>query len=100
VRILGTTDFVPSHGMAGILAACASPTPCHIAATIKVGGVTIANTGTEQIGGEEAGYVFFSISGRGRQLLAGTLGNHLPADLSLAAGTSVAHGTIALVGFG
>ena len=71
VRILGTTDFVPSHGMAGILAACASPTPCHIAATIKVGGVTIAKTGTEMIGGEEAGYVFFTITGRGRQLLAG-----------------------------
>ncbi len=100
VRILGTTDFVPSHGMAGILAACASPTPCHIAATIKVAGVTIAKTGTEMIGGEEAGYVFFTITSRGRQLLAGTLGNHLPADLSLAAGTSVAHGTIALVGFG
>ncbi len=100
VRILGTTDFVPSRGMAGILAACASPTPCHIAATIKVGGVTIAKTGTEMIGGEEAGYVFFTISARGRQLLATTLGNHLPADLSLAAGTSVAHGTIALVGFG
>jgi hypothetical protein len=100
IRILGTTDFVPPRGMAGILAACASPTPCHIAATITVSGVTVARTGTEMIGGEEAGYVFFSISGRGRQMLAGTMGNHLPAELSLAAGTSVAHGTIALVGFG
>jgi hypothetical protein len=99
VRILGTTDFVPPRGMAGILAACASPTPCHIAATIKLAGLTIAKTGTETIGGEEAGYVFFSISGRGRQLLAGAVGNHLPADVSLAAGTSVARGTIALVGF-
>ena len=85
--------------MAGILAACSSPTPCHIAATISVAGVRVARTGTEIVGGEEAGYVFFTLSGRGRQLLAGALGNHLQADVTLAAGTSVARGTIALVGF-
>jgi hypothetical protein len=85
--------------MAGILAACASPTPCHIAARISVAGVTVARTGTEVVGGEEAGYVFFSLSGRGRKLLAGALGNRLPADVALAAGTSVARGRVALVGF-
>jgi hypothetical protein len=99
VLFLGTTDFVPARGLAGILAACSSPTPCHIAATISAGGVTVARTGTETIGGEEAGYVFFSPSASGRRLLARAPGNHLQARVALAAGARVARGTVALVGF-
>jgi hypothetical protein len=100
VQILGTTDFVPAHGLGGILASCSSPTPCHIAATITVGGTTVAKTGTETIGGKEAGYVFFPLSAHGRGMLTQALGNHLQAELALSAGTSVARGTIALVAFG
>jgi Rv2525c-like, glycoside hydrolase-like domain len=99
VQILGATDFVPARGLGGILASCTSPTPCHVSTTISVGGVTVARTGTETIGGEEAGYLFFPLSGHGRRLLAGAPGNHLQAEVSLAAGTRVARGTIALVGF-
>jgi hypothetical protein len=99
VQILGATDFVPARGLGGILASCSSPAPCHIAATITVGGTTVARTGTETIGGEEAGYVFFPLSAHGRGMLARALGNHLQAELALSAGTSVARGTIALVAF-
>ena len=66
---------------------------------VTVGGVTVARTGSETIGGEEAGYVFFPMSAHGRAMLAGALGNHLQAELTLSAGTSVARGTIALVAF-
>jgi Rv2525c-like, glycoside hydrolase-like domain len=99
VQFLGATDFIPERGLGGILAACGSPTPCHIAATVSIAGVTVARTGTETIGGEEAGYVFFPLSGRGRRLLADDPGNHVPAAVSLAAGATVARGTIALVSF-
>ena len=99
VRILGATDFVPARGLGGILAACPSPTPCHLTATVSIGGRAVTKTGTELIGGEEAGYVFFSLPGTVRQLLAHAAGNELQADLTLAAGSSVARGTIALVGF-
>lgn len=99
VQILGATDFVPARGLGGILASCSSPTPCHIAATITVGGTTVAKTGTETIGGEEAGYVFFPLSAHGRGMLARALGNHLQAEVALSAGASVARGTIALVAF-
>ena len=60
----------------------------------------MARTGPETIGGEEAGYVFFSVSSHTRQLLSLAPGNHLQAKVALASGTSVARGTIALVGFG
>lgn len=99
VQILGATDFVPSRGLGGILAACSSPVPCHIAVTVSAAGSTVARTGTETIGGEEAGYLFFPMSARGRRLLAGATGNQLQADVALAAGRSVARGTISLVGF-
>jgi len=99
VGILGTTDFVPARGLAGILASCSSPAPCHLGATISAGRTVIAKTGTEAIGAEEAGYVFFSLSRRGRLLLAQAPGNHLPVTVTLAAGSRVARGTIVLVGF-
>jgi hypothetical protein len=99
VRILGATDFAPANGLGGILASCSTPTPCHVAATLSVGSTTIATTGTESIGGEEAGYVFFPLSAHGRALLAHAVGNQLGVRLSLAAGTDVARGTIALVRF-
>jgi hypothetical protein len=99
VRILGTTDFVPGGGLGGILASCSTPTTCHVAATLSVGNTTIATTGPESIGGKEAGYVFFTLSSRGRALLAEALGNQLGVRVSLAAGTDVARGTIALVRF-
>jgi hypothetical protein len=99
VQILGATEFVPSRGLGGVLASCTSPVPCHIAVTISVGRETVARTGTETIGGEEAGYLFFPLSPRGRALLARSPENRVDADLALAAGASVARGTISLVGF-
>jgi hypothetical protein len=99
VRILGATDFVPRNGLGGILASCSTPTPCHVAATLSVGATTIATTGSESIGGEEAGYLFFPLSAHGRALLANAPGNQLGAHVSLAAGTAVARGTIALARF-
>ena len=99
VQFLGATDFVPARGLGGILASCSSPAPCHIAATITVDGLTLARTGTETIGGKEAGYVFFPISAHGRRMLVRAPGNHLQASVALSAGASVARGTIALVAF-
>jgi hypothetical protein len=99
VRILGATDFVPWDGLGGILASCSTPTPCHVAATLSVGNKAIATTGSESIGGEEAGYVFFSLSSRGRALLAHAPGNQLGARVSLTGVTDAARGTIGLVRF-
>jgi hypothetical protein len=99
IQILGATDFAPTRGFGGILASCSSPTPCHIAATITLGRTILAKTATEMVGGEEAGYVFFSMRPRGRTLLAHASSNQLRVGLSLTAGTSVARGTISLVRF-
>ena len=99
VRILGSTDFVPGFGMGGILASCASPVPCHIAAKLTSGRTMLATTGTEAVGAEQAGYVFFRLSPRARRLLERAAGNQLRASVTLTDGGAVARATIALVGF-
>jgi hypothetical protein len=99
VRILGATDFVPGYGMGGILASCASPVPCHIAAKLTSGRTTLATTGTEAVGAEQAGYVFFRLSPSARRLLMRAAGNQLRATVTLTDATAGDRASIALVRF-
>ena len=99
VRILGATDFVPGYGMGGVLASCASSVPCHIAAKLTSGRTTLATTGTEAVGAEQAGYVFFRLSPRARRLLERAAGNQLRAGVTLTDASAGDRATIALVRF-
>ena len=99
LQVLGVTDFVFSRGAGGILAGCASVAPCRIVASLSVGRTTIAVTGPELIGGNELGYLMFSLTPRGRALLTGASGNQLGARLELRYGTNFAAAGIALVQF-
>ncbi|MBV9799142.1 MAG: DUF1906 domain-containing protein [Solirubrobacterales bacterium] len=99
LRIVGTTDFVSSAGVGGILAGCFSVTPCFTRTTISVGRTVIASAGPEFLGGDELGYLIFSLTARGRSLLARAGGNQLGARVSITNGTATASGQVALVGF-
>jgi Domain of unknown function (DUF1906) len=98
-RIVGVTDFVFSRGAGGILAGCETPAPCPIAATLSVGRTQIAVTRPELVGGGELGYLFFSLTPRGRSLLTHAPGNQLGTTLTISSGSSVATARIALVQF-
>ena len=97
--VVGMTDFVYSHGAGGILAGCATAAPCPISATLSVGRTQIAQTGPELVGGGELGYLFFSLTSKGRALLAAASGNQLGATVTLSSGNAVALAHIALVQF-
>jgi hypothetical protein len=100
VSLVGTTDFVNSRGVGGILAAChAAVVPCAVKATISVGGTVVARTGREWLGAGDLGYVIFSLTSAGRSMLAHAGGNQLGAQVSLASGSQTATGQVALVGF-
>jgi hypothetical protein len=99
VHALGVTDFVFAYGAGGILTACVTVAPCRVAATLSVGRTTIAATGPELVGGNELGYLIFSLSARGRAMLAGSAGNQLGAKLTLRDATGVVTANIALVQF-
>ncbi len=97
---VGKTDFVYARGAGGILTSCGAVYACKISATLTVGRTTIAATRPELVGGRELGYVFFSLTSAGRQLLNLTAGNQLGANLTLRFGSDVSRSRITLVQFG
>jgi hypothetical protein len=100
LSLTGTTDFVNTHGIGGILAACHQPvSPCSVRANLSVGSTVIARTGAENIGAGDLSYVIFSLTSAGRSLLAHASGNQLGVQASLTSGAQTATAHLALIGF-
>jgi hypothetical protein len=103
LRIVGTTDFVSSGWVGGILAGCFANASCDVTTTITVGRTTIARTGPELLGANELGYLTFKLTPQGHAMLASARGNQLGAHVTLtnttATGTATATANIALVRF-
>jgi Arylsulfotransferase (ASST) len=100
VGLMGTTDFVNSNGVGGLLTGCrAAVAPCPVSATISIGRTVIARTGREAVGAGDLGYVFFSLTSAGRSMLDHAGGNQLGAQVNLTSGSQTASGRIALVRF-
>jgi glycoside hydrolase-like protein len=99
LRIVGVTDFVSTRGVGGILAGCGSPATCAVTTVLSVGHTVIARTGRELIGADELSYLIFSLTPRGRALLAQSHGNQLGARLTITQGTVTATAGVALVRF-
>ncbi|MGZ4186196.1 MAG: DUF1906 domain-containing protein [Solirubrobacteraceae bacterium] len=83
LRIVGRTNFIDSRGVGGILASCGSPTPCSVTTVVSVGRTVIARTGRELMGADELGYLIFTLTSRGRTLLADAHGNQLGARVTI-----------------
>jgi hypothetical protein len=100
IGVVGLTDFVWGAWTGGILVRCNAVYPCAgTTATLTAGGATIASSAPSVVGGRELGYVFFSLTGRGHQLLSQSKGNQLGASLVVRDGTSVAQARLVLVRF-
>ncbi|HLY49325.1 MAG TPA: arylsulfotransferase family protein [Solirubrobacteraceae bacterium] len=100
LSLVGSTDFVNSHGVGGILAACHSPVvPCAVNLTVSAGSTVIGRTGREFIGAGDLGYVIFSLTSTGRSMLSHASGNQLGVQVKLTSGSQSASGQLALVGF-
>ena len=99
LKIIGVTHFVSRGWVGGILAGCAGGTPCHVTATLSVGSTVIAQTGSEFLGANELGYLFFTLTLAGHAMLASAPGNQLGAHITLAAGALTASADVALVSF-
>ncbi len=99
IRTVGATDFVYARGAGGVLVGCAAVYACQVAATLTDGRTTIASTRSELINGRELGYLIFSPTSQGRQLLDRAPGNQLGASLALKSGTSLARARVTLVQF-
>ncbi len=99
VHLVGTTEFVASWWVGGVLASCIADTPCLIKTTISDGRTVIATTGHEFLGANELGYMHFTLTAAGHSLLTRAAGNQLTAQITMQSGSDTASGQVALVGF-
>jgi hypothetical protein len=74
LTLAGSTAFVPRQGPGGLPVGCYKPTSCHVSATLSVGRLTVARTGSETVpfGG---GMLLFKLTPAGRRDL--THSHHL-----------------------
>ncbi len=77
IGIAGRSAFVSSSGVGGLPAVCFNSKTCHIAVTITAGRTVIARTGSEQVPAQGGGIVYFTLSGKGRSMLAHARGRRL-----------------------
>ena len=99
MRLIGSRAFVFRNGSGGILVGCAGTAPCPIKTKITAGGKTIASTGSESIGANEARYESFKLTPAGRAMLARARGNQLGARVTLSDAGTVARAAIALTSY-
>jgi glycoside hydrolase-like protein len=83
LRLFGRTAFVVGNS-GGVLAACSGIAPCEVRTTVDgLFGATFAQTGTETIGANQLGYLYFSLSKAARKLLDETPGNQLGVTVTM-----------------
>ena len=100
IGAVGLTEYVWGARTGGILVRCNAVYACAgTTATLSARGATIASSAPSVVGGRELGYVFFSLMGRGHQLLSQLKSNQLAASLVLREGPSVARARVVLVRF-
>ncbi|HZU59551.1 MAG TPA: arylsulfotransferase family protein, partial [Solirubrobacteraceae bacterium] len=99
LHILGGNQFVSRSGVGGILAACYSPSPCRVRATVSARGTPIASSQPQLLGVNELAYVQFQLTAAGKARLASAPGNQLAAHVRLTSGGHSAAGQVALVGY-
>ena len=96
----GTTDFVSSSGVGGVLAACQTAITCNTKLTVAIGQTIVATTGTEHLGAHELGYLIFHLNSAGRSLLSKASSGQLGAQIQITGGPyAIAAANIALVRF-
>lgn len=83
LRLIGSTEFVSNGRVGGVLAGCFAAAPCHASLTIIAGGKTIARSRTQMVGVNQLGYVIFSLSNAGHNLLLHTHSNRLGVRLKV-----------------
>ncbi len=99
LRVISARALVSGSGFGGVLAGCVGAALCPARTTITVGRRTIASTGMETIGANEARYESFRLSPSGRTLLARARGNQLRARATITAGATTEHAQIVLSRF-
>jgi hypothetical protein len=93
LKLIGTTEFV-SHGWSGgVLAECIGITPCVATTTLMAGRTVVAKTKPQTLGAGELGYLNFSMTSAGHQLLTRTKSNQLGVTATITTPAATPAGT-------
>jgi Domain of unknown function (DUF1906) len=99
LRLIGATEFVSNGRVGGLLAGCFAAAPCQASFTMTAAGQTIARTGPQMLGVNELGYLFFTLTNVGHQMLLSKHSNRLPVRVKIAlAGSGAAPGSTSSTG--
>ncbi len=99
LRAIGSRAFVFRNGSGGILASCTGAAPCPVKTRITARGQTIASTGSERTGANEARYLSFRLTAAGRAMLARAKGNQLGVRVTLSERSTVVRASMVLSSF-
>jgi hypothetical protein len=83
MRLVGATDFVSNGRVGGLLAGCFAAAPCHASIILSSQGKTIARTKPQLLGVNELGYLFFTLTNAGHDLLLKTHANRLSSKVKV-----------------
>jgi hypothetical protein len=83
LRLVGTSDFVSNGWVGGVLAECVGTSPCLATTKIVAHGTVIAQTHAQTLGVGQLGYLMFTLTPAGHQLLTHTVGNQMPATVTV-----------------
>ncbi len=84
VITFGRSVFVSKvSGTGGLPVGCYTGSTCHLATTVKTGRTTIAQTGTEGVGANGVGILYFRLNGAGRNLLARSRSGAVPVKVAV-----------------
>lgn len=100
VQIYSHSAFVSPSGIGGVFVGCASSQSCHDVVTVTAGKTVIAHSGSQFVGGQDLGQVFFPLSSTGKSMLAHAHGNQLPVTITVSNGSDQASAQTAIVHFG
>ncbi len=82
VAIYGRSAFVSASGSAGIPASCFAKKSCRIVTTVSRGRTVLARTGSENLGANSSGILYFRLSAAGRSMLAHARGRRLSVSVT------------------
>jgi hypothetical protein len=100
LHFVGLRDYVYRDSSGGVLAGCRGSIPCVVSTKIVAGHQTIATTGHQTIGANEAAYLNYRFTAYGRSLMGAAKGNQLGALVILTSSTGqTLHGHLVLSSF-
>ncbi len=97
LSLFGSTGFVSSSGVAGVLGACIGPVSCTGSLTLSRGGVTLGSRSSFKVSADNGGVIHLTLNAAGKALVRQR--HSVRVNVTLTSGDKSAAGKMTLVQF-